>query len=129
MNSRALAALQRQKNWTFLTGGRVFHDPHTNKPWAYEQNYRKAFWTPTLKLLGIRYRRPYNTRATYATVGLMSGVNPAYMAAQLDHGLDVFFKDYAKWINTRQDDTEMEKIEGKVGQNIPELSLKKTKTP
>ncbi|SNS59923.1 hypothetical protein SAMN06265795_10481 [Noviherbaspirillum humi] len=27
--------------------------------------------------LGIRYRRPYNTRHTYATVGLMSGANPA----------------------------------------------------
>jgi integrase len=109
--------------------GSTFHDPYTDKPWAYEQNFRKAFWTPTLKLLGIRYRRPYNTRATYATFSLMAGANPAYMAAQLGHGVDVFFKDYAKWINTKQDDSEMGKIEGKLSQTIPELSLKKQKAP
>jgi integrase len=129
LNSRALAALRRQADWTRLVGGRIFHDPHTGKPWAYEQNFRKAFWAPTLKLLGIRYRRPYCTRSTYATVGLMAGVNPAYMAAQLGHGLDVFYKAYAKWINTKQDDTEMDKIEGKVTGFSPILDQKRKNGP
>lgn len=125
LNSRALAALKRQKAWTFLQeDGRVFHDPGTGKPWAYEQNARKRYWAPTLKALGIRYRRPYNTRHTYATVGLMAGVNPAYMAGQLGHGTEVFFKDYASWIHGKQDDSELAKIEGKLSGNIPELSPK-----
>lgn len=116
LNSRALAALKRQKAWTYLQEtGRVFHDPGTGRPWAYEQNARKRYWEPTIKALGIRYRRPYNTRHTYATVGLMAGVNPAYMAGQLGHGTDVFFKDYASWISSKQDMSEMEKIEDRLG--------------
>lgn len=128
LNSRALAALKRQKAWTYLLDtGRVFHDPGTGKPWAYEQNARKRYWKPTLKALGIRYRRPYNTRHTYATIGLMAGANPAYMADQLGHGLNVFFKDYAKWINKNRDDAELQKIEGNIGQVNPALSPEKQK--
>lgn len=122
LNSRAFAALKRQKAWTFMSQPqddnepwRVFHDPGTGQPWAYEQNARKRYWKPTLTTLGIRYRRPYNTRHTYATLGLMAGVNPAYMAKQLGHGVDVFFKDYSSWINSKQDLSELEKIEGKLG--------------
>lgn len=40
-----------------------------------------------LKRLGIRYRKAYNTRHTYATVMLMKRINPAYIAPQL--GRDV----------------------------------------
>ncbi|MDP5008066.1 MAG: integrase, partial [Glaciimonas sp.] len=72
------------------------------------------YWTPTLKLLGIRYRRPYCTRSTCATIGLMSGANPAYMANQLGHGLDVFFKDYAAWINGDSNSGELKKIEARI---------------
>ncbi|SFB35876.1 integrase [Collimonas sp. OK607] len=100
LTNRAFEALRRQKAWTLLDeSGRVFHNPNTNRPWAKEQNIREPYWNPTLKLLGIQHRRPYNTRATYATIGLMAGARPAYMAAQLGHGLDVFYRDYAAWIN------------------------------
>lgn len=137
LNSRALAAIKRQKAWTFLMqpqddtdAWRVFHDPGTGKPWAYEQNARKRYWKPTLTALGIRYRRPYNTRHTYATVGLMAGANPAYMAKQLGHGLDMFFNVYSSWINGKQDLSEMGKIEGKIGAGIeiiPKLTSEKQK--
>lgn len=72
----------------------------------------------------MRYRRPYNTRHTYATVGLMAGVNPAYMAGQLGHGTTVFFKDHEIWISSKQDMSETEKIEGKLGGIFPVLSPK-----
>lgn len=124
LNSRALGAITRQKAWAYLAGGRVFHDPGTDKPWQYEQNARKRYWTPTLKALGIRYRRPYNCRHTYATLGLMAGANPAFMARQLGHGLKVFFEDYADWINGDANANEMAKIEGKIGGNVPDMSQK-----
>lgn len=54
----------------------------------------------------------------------MAGVNPAYMAGQLGHGTDVFFKDYASWINGKQDDSEMAKIEGKLGGTSPDVTSK-----
>lgn len=126
--SRALAALKRQKAWTYLQEtGRVFHDPGTGKPWAYEQNARKRYSEPTIKAMGIRYRRSYNTRATYATVGLMTGVNPAYKAGQLGHGTDVFFKDYASWISSKQDMSEMERIESKLGRTASKASTKNSR--
>jgi len=116
LTNRAFEALKRQKAWTLLSdSGRVFHNPATNKPWAKEQNISEPNWKPTLKLLGIRYRKPYNTRATYATIGLMSGARPAYMAAQLGHSLEVFYRDYADWIADQDDDREMDKIEAQIG--------------
>lgn len=63
-----------------------------------------------LKQIGVRYRRPYNMRHTYATLGLMSGAKPAFLAAQLGHSLRVFFDIYATWISSRDDNLEIEKV-------------------
>src|SRR5438309_1950999 len=41
--------------------------------------------------------------------------------AQQGHGTEAFFKDYASWIHGKQGDSEIAKIEGKPGGNIPEL--------
>jgi integrase len=41
----------------------------------------------------------------------MNGVNPAFMAAQLGHSIEEFFKTYAKWINNQQNEIQMELIE------------------
>lgn len=49
------------------------------------------------------------------------------MAAQLGHGLDVFYRDYAKWINDQDNEREMVKIEAQINENIPELSLRISK--
>lgn len=108
--AEALAALISQKRYT-QNSSKVFHDPYYNEPWLYHRVTRAAFWTTTLKRLGIRHRRTYNTRHTYATIGLMAGVNPAFMARQLGHSLDMFFKVYANWIDGQQNDRELAKIE------------------
>lgn len=108
--AEALAAVLAQKRHT-ANSNKVFHDPYYNEPWLYHRITRAAFWTTTLKRLGIRHRRTYNTRHTYATIGLMAGVNPAFMARQLGHSLDMFFKVYAKWIDGQHDDRELAKIE------------------
>jgi len=122
LNTRAMAALLRQKAHTYLADKTVFLDPGTGTPWAYEQNFRKRYWMPTLKALGIRYRRAYYCRSTYATICLMAGANPAFVAQQLGHGLDVFFRDYAKWINADQDRSELVKIERQLGSFAPRVS-------
>jgi integrase len=112
LNAMALEALQRQKAHTFLAGDHVFHDPKTGEPWTYVKiTDVRSFWKATLTKLGVRYRRPYNMRHTYATVGLMSGVKPGFMAGQLGHSLRMFFTVYAKWISGADDDREMAKLE------------------
>lgn len=126
LTSMALEALKRQKTLTFLVGGHIFLDPRTEVPWKYNKiTDTRGFWAATLRQLGIRYRRPYNMRHSYATVGLMSGANPAFLAKQLGHSLEMFFNVYAAWINGEDDQREMAKIEQSIGKNIPELTQRK----
>jgi integrase len=124
LNALAVEALQRQKSHTLLAGEHVFHDPRTREPWAYAKiTDVRSFWKVTLTNLGIRYRRPYSMRHTYATLGLMSGVKPGFMASQLGHNLEMFFKVYAKWLSGADDDREMAKLEQAIATPEPEPPL------
>lgn len=44
---------------------------------------------PTLTALNIRRRPPYNCRHTYATICIMSGMNPAFISQQLGHSVQM----------------------------------------
>lgn len=114
LNSEAKAALVAQKAQTFLKGAEVFQDPRHGEEWDTEANFRKVFWTPMLKALGIRYRRPYQCRHTYATVMLHAKMNPAMCAKQLGHDVKVFLTIYAKWIEGEADDREMALLESAI---------------
>lgn len=100
LNSKAWEAIEAMRPYTALKGedAHVFENPRTGKPWASEADQRDLYWRPTLKRLRIRYRVPYQTRATRATAMLMAGMNPAYCARQLGHSKRVFFERYATWI-------------------------------
>jgi integrase len=110
LNSRALDALQAQKSHTFLAGQHIFHDPRDGARWGGEPKFR-WYWVPVLKRLGIRHRRPYNTRHTYATMMLMAGMTPAFCAKQLGHSRVIFDGTYAKWMDGDHDALEMAKFE------------------
>ena len=121
LNDRAMAALRRQKAHTFMKDpdGEVFHNPNTAKPWAGEQVQRKRYFTPTLRALGIRHRDAYQTRHTFATVLLMGGINPAYIAKQLGHAsLAMVFKVYAKWIHRADKGAEAAKANAVIGAQL-----------
>ena len=54
----------------------------------------------SLKRLGMRYREPYQTRHTYASLQLMEGVNAVYIARQMGHAKEqMLFKVYGRWID------------------------------
>lgn len=102
LSDRAMGVLQRMKAHSFMRGADspIFINPITNEPWADEKRQREVFFMPTLRAIGIRARPPYQTRHTFATIGLMGGVNPAYIARQLGHtSTAMLFKHYAKWID------------------------------
>lgn len=112
LNSRAIEYLKAQKEHTFLKEhGLVFPDPRTGVIWTDDEPPRELYWRPLLKKLGIRYRSPYETRHTYATMMLMAGVAPAYGARQLGHSVEMFLRTYAKWIDGGQNAVEMGKLE------------------
>jgi integrase len=117
LNSQALAAITAQKACTYLKGEEVFQDPRHSESWETEASFRKVFWTRMLKALGIRYRRPYQCRHTYATAMLMAKMNPAMCAKQLGHDVKVFLDIYAKWIEGEADDREMALLESSIGPN------------
>jgi integrase len=112
LNSRALAVLKTQKANTFLQPhGWIFVDPRTGERFTDDEPPRELWWRPCLKRLGIRYRSPYETRHTYATMLLMAGATPAWAARQMGHSVQMFLDTYAKWIDGGQNAVEMAKLE------------------
>lgn len=94
-------ALIDQKQYTLLHAKTVFLNPATNKQWSGDQAIRKSLWIPLLKRAKIRYRNPYQTRHTYASMMLSAGEPLAWVSAQLGHSnVLITAKTYARWIPT-----------------------------
>lgn len=117
LNAYSLAALQAQKAKSFLAGGHVFVT-EDGRPYKTEKAQRVAF-TRALKKLGIRHRPAYNMRHTYATVCLMAGMNPAFVANQLGHSVQMLLNVYSKWTNGAQDELEMGKLDAPTTPQVP----------
>jgi len=113
MNSRAKAAFQRQMAHTYMRDreGYVFIDPRRDEPWTKVQYFVRFYWQPALQRAKIRYREPYNTRHTYATMMLMAGMAPAFCARQLGHDVKVFLTTYSRWLDGAADAVEMQRLE------------------
>lgn len=95
----ALEAIKRQKSFTQLKGQEVFQNPRTGKPWVSDKALREVDWKAALKLAGVRYRYPYQTRHTYASMMLSAGENPMWVAKQMGHtNMAVLLKRYARWL-------------------------------
>lgn len=118
LNSRARAALLRQRALTQLASDFVFIDPRYGKPWIEERAFRRSYWALTLKALGLRYRRPYNTRHSYATMMLMSGMTPALCAAQLGHSVGMLLSTYARWLDGEHNAMEMGRLEASLRSDL-----------
>ncbi|VVT53994.1 Phage integrase [Kosakonia radicincitans] len=99
LNGEALAALQAQKQFTFMKSEFIFSDPKTGEPWANADAIRKKAWVPTLKKAGVRYRNPYQTRHTFATRHISQGVNLFWLAGQMGHkGPEMLFRHYGSYL-------------------------------
>ncbi len=59
----------------------------------------------------VRHRRPYNCRHSYASIGLSEGLQPAFLASQLGHTLEVFYRTYATWIDDDSNQVQYSKLE------------------
>jgi integrase len=112
LQSRALAAITRQKEHSFLSGGHVFLNPVTGEPFTDTAAPVQIVWRPTLKALGIRDRDARQTRHTFATLCLMAGMNPAYVSRQMGHrNAKMFFEVYSKWIDGAANEREKSKMD------------------
>lgn len=95
----AMEALKAQKQHTALIGEFVFHDPRYNEPWAGDGPIRKYMWQPALRRAKVRYRRPYQTRHTYASMMLSAGEHPMWVAQQMGHSdWGMIRRIYGRWM-------------------------------
>nr|WP_314493211.1 tyrosine-type recombinase/integrase [uncultured Pseudomonas sp.] len=119
LNERALHALgfarqyaeRRKLGKGQFTESPFIFPPGKNGEYVKQTSDIHHQWRPTLKALGVRYRPPYNCRHTYATICLMSGLNPAFIAQQLGHSVQMLLSTYARWINSASDWQELEKLQ------------------
>lgn len=64
-----------------------------------------ASWNKLLRRAGIRHRKAYESRHTYACWALSAGVNPSFIATQMGHtNAQMVFSVYGKWMNGQNDD-------------------------
>jgi len=101
----AINALENQRKYISKKYQNIFLDPKTNIPWTGDQSIRKTLWTPALKRANVRYRKPYQTRHTYASMMLSAEEPLAWVSNQLGHA-SVYFtaQTYATWIPDSQPD-------------------------
>ena len=95
----ALAALKNQQAFTSLKNAEIFQNPKTGERWKGDQPIRKTLWTGALKRAGVRYRYPYQTRHTYASMMLSAGEHPMWVAQQMGHSdWAMIRKTYGRWM-------------------------------
>ncbi len=100
----ALDALQQQAPYTYVAGERVFGDPVTGKQWESSKQIQRR-WIRILRRAKVRYRNPYQTRHTYASMLLTAGEHPMWVAQQMGHrDWGMLRKVYGRWITDAQPD-------------------------
>lgn len=108
LNDRALHALEVAK--ALHDGEYVFAPTDGCGPYIRSENTPKTYFKAALAALKIRARRQYDARHTYATMCLMAGMNPAFIAGQLGHSVQMLLTTYAKWLSSASDWAELDKL-------------------
>lgn len=90
--------------------GHMWVNPVKGNQITVAHNYFNERWNAAIKQAGVRFRRAYNTRHTYASIGLSAGADPQWLANQLGHDIRTFFTTYAKYQNKGIDPTQQSKI-------------------
>ncbi|MDR6393477.1 Arm DNA-binding domain-containing protein [Paraburkholderia phenoliruptrix] len=94
----ALDALTDQKKYSMLLNGNVFLNPRTGEAWSGDQVIWLS-WNRAISKSKVRYRRPYQTRHTYASMMLSAGEPPMWVASQMGHtSLKMIEQRYGRWI-------------------------------
>jgi integrase len=96
--------------WTRKPGGAIFLNQY-KRPYQKPDKLNKVF-RRCQEELNIRQRKgPYPWRHTYASIGVSEGSKPAFLARQLGHSLEAFYRTYADWISRDRDLIEREILE------------------
>ncbi|KNH29177.1 integrase [Pseudomonas syringae] len=120
LNSRALHAIEEaervakqrtQQSRRKQAESPFVFPPTKNFEFIQQASVTDKHFQAALTDLKLRARRQYNCRHTYATMCLMAGMNPAFIATQLGHSVQMLLSAYARWINSSTDWGELGKLE------------------
>jgi hypothetical protein len=90
--------LEAQKQFTYEANRTIFENPRTGARWSGDLVVRGA-WKRAVSAAGVRYRRPYQTRHTYASMMLTAGESPMWVAQQMGHkDWTMIARVYGRWI-------------------------------
>jgi len=110
MSDVVYSALKKQFD---ATGGMPFVFCNTEGGSLRHRNMTARVWHPLLRHLGLRARRPYQTRHTAATLWLAAGESPEWIARQMGHTTtEMLFRTYSRYVPnlTRQDGSAFERM-------------------
>jgi len=110
MSGPVFEALHLQKQ---ATGKSTFVFCARNGQPLAHRNVTQRIWHPLLRHLGLRKRRPYQTRHTAATLWLASGEAPEWIARQMGHTTtEMLFRVYSRYVPnlTRRDGSAFETL-------------------
>ncbi len=114
MSTPVAAALRQQRQLTEDKGSAFAFCAENGEPLS-RHNLANRVWRPTLKALGLRHRRPYQTRHTAATLWLAAGEAPEWIAKQMGHtSTKMLFTVYSRYVPnlTRKDGSMFEILIG-----------------
>ncbi len=112
MSSPVAAALRQQRQIAEGKGSAFVFCAENGQPLS-RHNLANRIWRPTLKALGLRHRRPYQTRHTAATLWLAAGEAPEWIAKQMGHtSTKMLFTVYSRYVPNlvRKDGTMFEML-------------------
>ncbi|WP_317915120.1 DUF3596 domain-containing protein [Cupriavidus metallidurans] len=128
----AAAALEAQKPLTFLAelDGPVFKTNAGERFSGSHQVWR--IWRSALKRAGVRYRNPYQTRHTYASMMLSAGEHPMWVAKQMGHAdWTMIARVYGRWMpsaDAEAGNRAVKKFAANAGKNAGKSAAKLAKT-
>ncbi|CAN7477737.1 tyrosine-type recombinase/integrase [Variovorax paradoxus] len=109
LTALARSALQRQHAATGTTS-HVFYDD-TGAPFQTTDGPLRDWWKPAITSSKVRTRDARQTRHTFATTCLMAGIAPGWVARQLGHAPEMFFRVYSRWIEGADKGAEKRKLD------------------
>lgn len=116
MSIPVMEAFKRLRELAYPTQEFVFIN-RMRKPLDH-RNVTKRVWYPLLEKLNLKYRTPYQTRHTAATLWLAAGESPEWIARQMGHTTTrMLFTVYSRYVPnlTRQDGSAMERLLAREG--------------
>lgn len=93
----AKEAVEQQQGFKFDTE-RVWVNYRHGRVWKDNKEIRDV-WRYALRRADVPYRKPYQTRHTYASMMLSAGENPMWVANQMGHSdVNMIYRNYGRWI-------------------------------